>query len=208
MFDAHAHIGDILTEDALICTSQSNEYTKVRMYPHRAYGLLPPLSGKALEELYSAVQGDSSSLIGEFGVDRRYDDPAEEEVLLSILELAHEADRCFILHQVGHTDRLLKALDQFTSLPPFIVHGFTGSAETAREISRRGGIISLGPRSENTRDFRKLLTFPFLLETDLPVGRQQKHTIELWYDSIAKHLDIDVEDLSEIIDGRRAVFTP
>lgn len=207
MFDAHAHIGDIITEDALICTSRPEEYEAVRQYRHRAYGLLPPFSSDSLEKLISAADADKEALIGEFGTDRRFNDPLEEKILYSLISLSKETDRPFILHQVGHTDRLLRALDSFQSLPAFMVHGFTGSAETARELIRRGGIISLGPRSERTRDFKALLALPFLLESDLPVGEREKKVIDHWYAAVAEYLETEPERLVETIDARRAVFT-
>ena len=208
MFDCHAHIGPIISNKALVCTSKAEEFESVQRYPYRAYGLLAPFDKLSLDKLIQCVEKDKSALIGEFGIDRRVNDPLEMDVLNSLLELAYTLKRPFILHQVGKVDLLLKALDRYKPLPPFIVHGFTGSFECAKQIRKRGGIISLGPRSEKTKHFLSLLKEPFLLESDLTISKEEEVVIASWYKTIAKYLNISVSYLEELIDGRRAIFTP
>lgn len=207
MFDAHAHIGDTITEDVLVCTSKVDEYFIVKNYPYHAYGLLSPLSEDALDTLVKTIKNDKRCMIGEFGVDRRFDDRLEDEVLHTLLSLAEETGKPFTLHKVGRTDKLLKALSSYRNLPPFIVHGYTGSIETARELMKRGGIISLGPGGVKTKHFQKLLSLPFLIETDMAAGFEQQTVLENMYKDVAKAMEISVEELVEKIDAGRAVFT-
>ncbi len=206
MFDFHAHCGEE-SDTALVCSSVFSEYEKVRRYKYHAYGILNPESSD-ITPLLTALEEDKEALIGEAGVDKRYDNPHEEKVLYQLLEASKELRRPMIIHQVGHFDVLLKALKHFYPLPPFAIHNFTGSLESALLIQKYGGYISLGPRAERSKHFEKLLKEPFLLESDMEISFMQKKTIEEWYGNVASYLAISTEQLEEMIDERRAVFAP
>ena len=66
MFDAHAHIGEY-RHDALICTSQSDEYPIAESYPLHSYGTLSPdenvpfLIEERLRDDPSAFIGDETA---------------------------------------------------------------------------------------------------------------------------------------------------
>ena len=105
------------------------------------------------------------------------------------------------------TGILLESIRDALPLPPFMVHGFTGSGETARELIRLGGTISLSPRAERTRHLPSLLECPFLLETDMKSGSEQTETLKLWYKRVAGLKGVPLPLLEETTDERRAVFT-
>ena len=195
-----------MTENAIIASSRASEWEKVRIFPHYAIGLLEP-EEKYAGEFRKEVLSSEGCLIGEVGLDRRNPSPFQEPFFREALKLSRITGKHLVIHQVGMTQLFLDTMRSFSPLPPFIVHGFTGSAETANEIKKLGGIISLSPRAENTKHFRRLLDLDFLLETDMPSGREQTQTLSLWYKKIADAKGISISDLEETIDERRAVFT-
>ncbi|MGN0907491.1 MAG: TatD family hydrolase [Bullifex sp.] len=205
MFDSHAHIG-IMTENAIIASSRPCEWESVMTFPHHAIGLLAP-EEEYLKEFRKAVLSSETCLIGEVGLDRRNPSPYQKTFFDETLKLSVSTGKHLVIHQVGMTQLLLEMLRSFSPLPPFIVHGFTGSAETANEIRKLGGIISLSPRCERTKHFCRLLEMDFLIETDMPSGREQTQTLRMWYKKIADAKGMELSDLEETIDERRAVFT-
>ena len=203
MFDAHAHIGEY-RHDALICTSQSDEYQIAERYPLHSYGTLSPDENVPfiIEE---RLREDPSAFIGEFGPDSRFE--YSITVIKALLELARDYSRPFTLHVVRRHDEMLHLLRQIKTGVPFIVHGFTSSAQIADEYIRLGGFISLGKRSLRSRDFTSLLRKNFLLESDLPCSSEADRVLEEVYTSAALQLGTSIAVLEEMIDERRTVFT-
>jgi len=142
MFDFHAHIGSY-TEDAIIATSRRDEWESAKAYPHRAYGILLPKEGDA-EALDEALRADEGALLGEVGLDKRHGESMDEKFFLDCLKIAKELWRPFFLHIVGTYGRTLELVKSMIPLPPFFIHGFTGSYEVAKEFTKLGAYISLG----------------------------------------------------------------
>lgn len=199
MFDAHAHPGKPSSR-VLACCAKEADFPLMKAFPHRAYGLLWPRQG-SIEVLRKALEDDPTALIGEVGLDERFP-IADEGFLMDALLFAKELHRPFTLHVVGLHTPVLWALKTASPLPPFIVHGFTSSYETARRYVDLGGLISLGPRSERTRSFTRLLTLPFVLETDMETGPAQEKALAGLHGRVAERLGKDVEHLEEEIHGR------
>jgi len=90
-----------------------------------------------------------------------------------MLELASQTGLPVVLHARGPWNRLLAVLDTFPSVRG-IVHAFGGSPETARELSRRGYLLSAGPRlldpsARRMREsFSGLPLEAIVLESDAP----------------------------------------
>lgn len=202
MFDWHCHLGE-KSEACLLCTSRPDEFESASGWLHHAYGLLDP-SGDDISILENALEKDPKALVGEFGPDSRH--PVDEALIQDMLILAKEMERPFVLHVVRRHDRMLGMLAGMKGLPPFIVHRFTASYEVALEYMKKGGIISLAPGAERTRDYRKLITMPFLLESDLPSGEEQRRILEGWYRTVAAHCGMKIGKLEEKTDGWGAVF--
>lgn len=206
MFDMHAHIG-AFTNNALVASSKSEEFDKLSIFKYHSYGSLTYKD----EDLFAIKQNiikDEKALIGEVGLDRRINIFGQEEFLSEVIKFSKDINRSIIFHLVGHYDIFFNLLEKYKPLPPFLVHGFTASFEVASRIVKNGGYISISPRAKNCKSYKKLLTLPFFLETDLVTGDEQTKTILLWYNTVSKELNISPEKLEEIIDERRAVFTP
>ena len=191
MFDAHAHIGE-MTEDALVCTASVSEMKKARSFPHFAVGSIPGHGDFDESVLRAAAM--SGGHIGEIGLDRRFPDMKEQEyVFRRALSVAIEHDRMAIIHVVRAYGPLYDILTDM-AVRRFLVHGYTGSVEMAERLIGQGGIISLSPRAERTKDFKELLTLPFVTETDMPTGSEQRRVLKAWNERLS---ELTGEDIGE-----------
>lgn len=192
MFDAHAHIG-IATDNALVNTTSGEEARNAKGFKYLAAGLLYPNSDLELYEellkrgLYS----------GEIGIDKRFPEKDKQiKVFKEALSIAKSYDRLITIHAVGYIDELLKCIDEIKP-KKFIVHGFTGSFETAQEITKRGGFISLSPRALKAKSFKELLTLPFLVESDMITGKEEMEALSNLIKTINQHVPYNTEERTE-----------
>lgn len=189
MFDYHAHIGKP-KDNAYVCTSSLDEAVFLSPFRYRAAGLLPGREGNIEElEKYAAIGYG----IGEIGLDRRF--PEMEMQIANFkkgLMIAREYNSLVTVHSVGYTALTLSIL---RDLKPerFIFHSFTGSLETAREIERLGGYISLSPKARNIKHFVSLIhNTNFLIESDLPTGEEEERVVESFYLELCNMLDREI----------------
>ncbi|MCR5731448.1 MAG: TatD family hydrolase [Sphaerochaetaceae bacterium] len=204
MFDAHAHIGENY-QNCLVASSSLEEYPRLKRYEHRAYGLLFPESNCS-SEVIKALEADKGALCGEIGLDRRFIKEKDIAFMNDMLSYLKEKQRPFILHLVGRIDEMLSLLKDHRIDFPFMIHGFTSSYEVAHSFSKQGGTISLGPRSLRTRDIKRLVTLPFVLETDMKVSASQQNELLNVYSEVSKLLGIDISTLEEETEKNLSYF--
>ena len=116
-------------------------------------------------------------MIGEIGLDRRYEERFSGEYQASCfrgqLGTARELDIAVSLHIVGRHEKALRIIREFPGIRG-IVHGFSGSPELARAYLRAGFLLGAGPLILNPacRKLRKTVSVipPDCLvpETDAP----------------------------------------
>ena len=193
LFDAHAHIGG-QTDSAFIATSSTDEMDSAASYRYRALGIIPEGREKDIEKLRIAARNGWH--IGEIGLDKRYGNlPEQERIFREALRIADRYDRVAVIHAVRTYGRTLEILEE-EGIGKFIIHGFTGSYETAREVIRLGGMISLSPRAEMARSFEKLITLPFLIETDMKAGKEEMDILSSWNKKLSGKIGIDAGERS------------
>ncbi len=202
MFDAHAHIGT-KTDNALICTSSPDEAINASGFRYISAGLLPESGSDGIELYRECIKRGYSS--GEIGLDRRFDGKEHQIGLFrESLITAIEYDRLITIHSVGYTDILLREIRNARP-KRFIIHGFTGSYETAKEITALGGLISLGPRSLRSKDIKRLITLPFTAESDMKTGEEQQAVLQYVIRGLSIIAGTDIEEkadccIKEILD--------
>ena len=161
-------------------------------FPYPSLGALPGYNS-SIQDLKEWLK--ISPFIGEIGLDRRF---GEKERQLSFfreaLEVASSVSALVTIHQVGYTDEILKAMEDHRGLT-YIIHGFTGSLETAKEMEKRGGIISLSPRAEKTKSFKSILSsgIPFLTESDEETGEEEEKALSSWNRTLSLYTGRDIE---------------
>ncbi len=138
------------------------------------YGHLPSQSDQSplfsLDHLKSALAADPLAYIGEVGDEPMF--PFEQQMaqLKKILEIARELSRPAVIHHRGSISPVVPLLTSFSSDIPIIIHQYSGSVETARELYSKGIYISISPavREKQMKLARRIgeLDIPFLIETD------------------------------------------
>ncbi len=170
--DFHSHIA---SEFSIVCTD-TPDVPKAEKALMNCVGLLPDKWTEELESLlYKRLSEDETLHMGEVGLDKRFEDRVNMEKQLQILKremlFAIENDRSITLHCVRATGPMTELLSQLKFRPFSVLwHGFTGSAETAKQLYHLGVIISIGPRtSTDAEKIRKIFSAnPMtVLETDL-----------------------------------------
>ncbi|MBP5756503.1 MAG: TatD family hydrolase [Spirochaetales bacterium] len=170
--DFHSHIA---SEFSIVCTDTPDAPVAEKALMN-CIGLLPDKWTEELENLlYKRLSEDKTIHMGEVGLDRRFQDKIPMEKQLQILKremlFTIENNKSITLHCVRATGLMTELLSQLKFRPFSVLwHGFTGSAETAKQLYHLGVIVSLGPRmSTDAEKIRKIFSAnPMtVLETDL-----------------------------------------
>lgn len=113
--------------------------------------------------------------LGEIGLDYHYDGYSAEKqkkLFISQLELAKKLDIPVIVHSRDASNDTMEILRKYK--PKGVVHCFSGSAETAKEIIALGmyisftGVITFKNAKKALRALEKVPTDRLMLETDCP----------------------------------------
>ncbi len=146
-------------------------YSSIGIHPHEAQSV----TQETIEELRSLAQNPKVVAVGEIGLDYHYDlSPREKqrEVFEQQLLLAKELSLPVIIHSREATEETLTLLKKYR--PQGVVHCFSGSAETAREIVGLGmylgftGMITFKNTKHALEAIQAVPADRLLLETDCP----------------------------------------
>ena len=202
LFDTHAHYDDEAFDgdrDALLsalpgdgvalvvnpgCDAESSEKAKAlsEKYPFMYYaaGIHPEELDKYSEESFERIrilaEGEKCVAIGEIGLDYYWDDTKKQEqkvLFVRQIELALALSKPVIVHdREAHGDSL-EIIHAYPALRG-VFHCFSGSAEMAKELIRRGWYLGFdGPLTyKNARKTVEALEVcpmdRILIETDSP----------------------------------------
>lgn len=198
IFDSHAHYDDAKFDDereALLaelpsrgvcgvvncgCDTASSK-TALKLadsygYIYAAVGIHPEnIGGGTVNEIRTLVKHKKCVAIGEIGLDYYWvsDNKEQQKELFSQqLELANEINKPVIVHDRDAHSDTLELLKKHR--PKGVVHSFSGSTETAKEILKLGMYIGIGgvitfKNAKKLPEVVKMLPEDrFLLETDAP----------------------------------------
>lgn len=204
LLDFHSHIP---TPNSVFCTDrpfEENEAIPTSQAILVCEGLLPDKWTQDRHvRLFRNLTLTPERQLGEVGLDRRHIAAMNMEMQLEALRLnldfALDRNKSVTLHCVQETGRMLALLSEprYRKLR-ILWHGFTGSEETARELSELGVIISIGPRFKG--DIARLFKAnnALVLETDYEGGNlvQYFQILQSHYAGCAKALGMTMESLS------------
>ncbi len=146
----------------------------------------------AQKDLLRAAAADPQVVaIGEAGLDKLADGFADrqEDIFRFQCALAEEMRKPLIVHLVKAVDELLRIRSAVKPAVPWIIHGFRGGPQPAKELLRHGMYISFGARY-NAAAMRTVPLDRMFLETD-----DSDADIRLLYEEAANVTGIPEEDL-------------
>jgi len=134
--------------------------------------------------------------IGEAGLDKLASAPlkVQEELFISQIELAEKLRKPLIIHCVKAWQELIDIRKRYKSDIPWIIHGFRGNGELARQLLRFGFQLSFGLHFNPDALSAAWGTHCLYAETD-----EVNSSIEDVYSRIAAQLSITVEALAHEI---------
>lgn len=194
-------------------------YASAGIHPENAAGL-PADWEERLEALLSEKK---VCALGEIGLDHHYPDPPRDiqhEVFREQLEMAKRLDMPVIIHSRDACEETMELLREFR--PRGVVHCFSGSAETAKEVVRLGmyvgftGVLTFKNSKKALAACAAVPLDRLLLETDSPYmapvpHRGEKSDSSMIIYTAAKMAEIKGVSAEEMIDianknGRRLFF--
>lgn len=150
--------------------------------------------------------------VGEIGLDYHYDTPKDlqKRFLEEQLQLARELDKPVILHSREATADMLEILKEFR--PKGVLHCFSGSVETAREVLDLGlyigftGVVTFKNANKAVKSAEYIPLDRLLIETDAPymapVPYRGERCDSAMLSSVAKRLaEIKGVGYSEILEN-------
>lgn len=153
----------------------------------------------ALKEVY--FQHQSIVAIGETGIDRLHKDTLEQqkELFLKHIEMSDKYHKPLIIHAVRSYSDIIATKKETKASSIWIIHGFQGNEQSARQLLAHGCYLSLGELL--LRDEVKALKLLNMIPKDklfLETDDSHRNIIEL-YERVCRLTSIDIEELKSII---------
>lgn len=191
------------TTAEMLLNFHTHHATPEGVYAPRAFGIHPWEAENAMPPADAACWC-MAELIGECGLDRLRGPAIEkqEACFEAQLAIAEELGKPVVVHCVHALDLLLRHRRRHHSTP-WVMHGFAGSEEQARQLSAQGIGVSIGaalldPRRTKLRQSVKALgAGHFFLETDDDASLDIRHL----YAAAAEILDVGVGQLEAEINS-------
>lgn len=146
------------------------------------------------EELKTLLAHEKVIALGEIGLDYHYPDPprdVQRKIFTRQLEIARELDMPVIIHSRDASGEVLEILREYR--PRGVLHCFSGSAETAREVVKLGmyvgftGVLTFKNSKKARAACEAVPTDRLLLETDSPYMAPEPHRGERSDSSMIKY---------------------
>ena len=205
--------------DEVPCLLNADMDKRWEHYPHQvklSVGIHPwKVNGgweEAFENVSNEARKDEVWAIGECGLDKVRGEALslQMEAFKAHIRLSESVGKPLIVHCVKAVDELL-ALRHALHLSckkaakepqPWVIHGFRGKLEQAKQLMTKGLLLSFG-HQYHIETLREVFTScrPFFLETDdLPLSVRQI------YAQAAHHLGVDVARLEHLCDPLQTIF--
>ena len=146
-------------------------YAAVGVHPE----VVEDITDEGIEKLRELVQNKKVVAIGEIGLDYHYRDDNKEEQIAAFrrqMDLAKELSLPVIIHSRDATEDTMKVLSEYKL--PGVVHCFSGSAETAKEVIKLGmhvgftGVVTFKNARRALEAVEAVPLNRLLCETDCP----------------------------------------
>lgn len=175
-------------------------------YPWFSCGVHPWYSEDAEPQLkfLKEIAGDPRIVaIGEAGLDKLKgpDLKIQQTIFEQQVQLSEQLQKPLIIHCVKAWEELLHIKKLYKPRQPWIIHGYKGKVELAKQLLSHGFLFSINERF-NDDALREIPLDRLFCETDI-----SETSIEDIYSEVAKALDIPVEVLtSKIAENVKRTF--
>jgi len=145
-YDIHTHQPSV-SQNAVSVVSIDNSQSAVLDSGYYSVGIHPCYADiERLPIIEKMAELPNVVAIGEAGLDKMASIPIklQEEIFISQLEIAEKNRKPLIIHCVKAWPELIRIRKQFTSDIQWIIHGFRGNGELARQLLRLGFYLSFG----------------------------------------------------------------
>lgn len=139
--------------------------------------------------------------IGEAGIDKTHRNTIElqKEIFRKQVILSEKHSKPMIIHNVRAHSEIIAMRSETKARQPWIVHGFSGNALTAKQLTDKGMYISVGknllnPKSKTADSLKSIPLDRLFAETDTA-----DTPIKDIYACIACALVMDIEELKDVI---------
>ena len=197
ILDIHAHHFPVKPGQAILnvfpadFVPQSGQYYSVGYHPWY-------LSGDASEDwvlLDKIITHPQVLAVGEAGLDKvtEVDYSIQKIAFERQIDMAAQVHKPLIIHCVRSYNEVMELKKTFKPTNPWIIHGFRGKKELAKQLTDHGIYLSYGFNYQE----EALRTTPLdmlFLETD-----ENPSDIHLLYQQVAVHLSLSVNELTESV---------
>lgn len=158
-------------------------------------GLHPWTANSYSDELFEKLEFYANDkhciFIGECGLDKNGNIPFETQLLVfeKQISLSEKVNKPIIIHCVGYFNELFNLKQAFKPTQLWIIHGFRGKPELAKQALKNGIALSFGERY-NDESVRITPLEKLFIETD-----ESKMSIEQIYKNIATIKACNIDDL-------------
>lgn len=166
IIDIHTHRQS--ADRALVCIDPLTSYSPAgRPFAVAIHPWQSDCQESYIIRLYSLATDPLCLAIGETGLDlRRGPDIQKQQTIFERhIELSESLRKPLIIHNVGASAMILAAHRSNNPSQPWIIHGFRGKPQLAKQLLDHGMHISIGPRF-NPSTVSMLPDKELLLETD------------------------------------------
>ena len=163
-----------------------------------------------LDEFSDILKEKKAVAVGESGLDKAHKETLtkQHEIFLKMIDFSERFRKPLIIHAVRTYSDIISTRNKTKSKMPWIIHGFQGSPESARQLTSHGIYLSFGEllyRNEN-QAVKALKATPIekmFFETDVS-GRN----IADVYEKAAALMDCGIDFLEEkIFDNFKTIFS-
>lgn len=158
---------------------------------------------KALQALEEKLRLPQVLALGEAGLDKMHKTSFERQITVfeRQIELSEALQKPMILHDVRSHNEIIVLRKKHKAKQPWIVHGFNGTEQDARQLIGQGIFLSVGesllhPERKICKTLKSLDLDCLFLETDMA-----EVAIERIYEAAARLLDLDINHLRRSILG-------
>lgn len=183
--DIHSHRMNCCNDETLVCLSFDDDVKSEGFYSIGLHPWKTDMDKQSLEQAMNEVTLKASHrnvvAVGECGIDRLRgaDIKVQTEIFRRHIALSEQLHKPLIIHAVKSYDIILRLKKELKPSQLWIIHGFRGKPETARQLTDNGIALSFGEKfnSESVLVTPADLLFTETDESDKDIAEIRKNIL-------------------------------